>query len=289
MLTFIRSHQAELVICDDFNIDLLSKSTSAIRLGRLMKQFGATQLIKSPTRIATVKYGNGMKTSKTLIDHFYASKTDYFMESGSIPFSSTDHNLIYLLNKKLKIKMPPKILEYRCYKNIVEEDFIHDLDKMDWSFLSHEAITKNSPVMFETLVLALVDKHAPVKKKIIKGLLAPWVSSEIFGECSERDRLKKSSFSDETVLSEYKKQRNKVNQMLSDSKKSYFNNKFARVKTSSDVWSVMNEIINFRSKSISKIPKLILNDNNTTTDDNTICEQFANEFIVRQSESDVEK
>lgn len=254
-----------------------------------MKQFGTTQKVVNATRIATVKFGNKLKTTKTLLDHIYVSNENRFRDAGSVPFSSTDHNLIYVVNKRIKLKFPPEILQYRCYKSLDQEQFIKDIESIDWTFLNNKVFNDNAPTIFEKLVIGLVDKHVPLERKMVKGLKVPWVTSSIINECKERDRLKKLMQSDESYLSSYKKQRNRVTQLICESKKQFFNNKFSQVKSSCDVWNVMNELIHFRNKTKSKIVKLVTEEKVILDEDTAISQKFANEFILQGSVSDVTK
>lgn len=93
--------------------------------------------------------------------------------------------------------------------------------------------------------------------------------------------------SNELLIPDYKKLRNFVNQQAAESKKRFFNEKFSQVKTSSDVWGVMNDIIQFRTKQRNKITKLDV-DGETLTDDSDITNQLAHEFIVTSSISNVD-
>lgn len=119
------------------------------------------------------------------------------------------------------------------------------LTKIDWNFLSNKIFQNDSAMIFEKVVIGLLDKFAPLKRKIIKGFNAPWVTSNIINECRTRDALRKDSANDPTKLSDYRKQRNQVNELINKAKRKYFNDKYKNVKSSVDVWNVMNEMIDF--------------------------------------------
>lgn len=197
-------------------------------------------------------------------------------------FSSTDDNLIYLVYKKEKLKLEPKIIEYRCFRKLNHEEFIKELEKVDWNFMKSEVFGDKTPEVFEKLVIGILDKFIPTKKKIVKGTNAPWITSSILSLCKERDEHQKNMQFDSTRIVKYKKLRNKINLEISNARRKYYNAKFSKVKSSVDVWNVMNEVIDFRSKPKSKISMLVCDKG-----EKRITECLAKEFIVNIAISDV--
>lgn len=72
--------------------------------------------------------------SQTLLDHVYTDNQEKYT-SGGFTFAASDHHLVYLV-KKCKKKEPPKLIEYRSYKNVNDENFGKVL-KFDWSFIQN--------------------------------------------------------------------------------------------------------------------------------------------------------
>ena len=67
-----------------------------------------SQLIDSPTRIT--------EHSSSLIDLIFSNSTN-ISKSGSIFCGLSDHNLIYCCIKCQKIKLPPKTIKFRDFKD----------------------------------------------------------------------------------------------------------------------------------------------------------------------------
>ena len=82
------------------------------------------QLIKDFTRIT--------ETSKTIIDLAFVSKPDKIYSSGVHSLGLSDHNLIYLIRRNKKVKVPPKIVKSTCFKNFNGHDFIETIRKTNW-------------------------------------------------------------------------------------------------------------------------------------------------------------
>ncbi len=109
--------------------------------------------------------------------------------------------------------------------------------------------------ILESIVLGVLDKHAPLKRKVVKGFQSPWFTNNLIKQCNERDKLRKKAATDETFILIYKKFQNKLNNAIRAAKKHYFNKKLARIKNSSDAWRIMNDLIQFKNKSNPKITK----------------------------------
>lgn len=289
VLTIIRTQKCEIIVQGDFNINLLSKDTNSYKLSSICSEFDLSQLIKKPTReaVCKIKNSNEYRKTSTLIDHTYVSNKENFLDVGSINFSTTDHKLTYVVYKKLKNKSPPRIITYRCYKNFNQEEFLKEFNKIDWTFLLNDVFTDNQMEIFEKITVGLIDKHVPIKRKIIKGNNAPWITARILTMCKERDEIRKSMGQNPDLIRLYNFKKNEVEKEKNKTRSNYFNKKFDQVKSSVDVWNIMNEIINFRAKSTCKIGKLENHDGKLVEDDTSITEKLASEFVVNNSCSNV--
>lgn len=89
VLSFLSSQKYELLICGDFNVDLLTNSSDKIDILRSFNEIGLHQLISEPTRIATYSLNKSdsvkSRQSVTLIDHIFVSKKEKFKVAKSIP------------------------------------------------------------------------------------------------------------------------------------------------------------------------------------------------------------
>ncbi|CAL8140525.1 unnamed protein product [Orchesella dallaii] len=83
-----------------------------------------------------------------------------------------------------------------------------------------------------------------------------------------------------TLTKNYVSLRNEVNCKIVRAKNEYFSEKFQSVSSSTDLWRVMDELINFRLKATTKIIKLVDNEGAVLDTDDTICLQLANDFRV---------
>ena len=116
--------------------------------------------------------------------------------------------------------MKPIIIYYRNYKNFNEELFLKDLENLNLSANSdnpHENYTNLSKTFSE-----VVQKHEPLKKKILRGNHAPFINREFRKEIYKRARLRNKFWKDKENELLFKTQRNKCVSLRRKCIKSYF-------------------------------------------------------------------
>ena len=74
-------------------------------------------------------------------------------------------------------RLKPKIIHYRNFKRFGEKKFIVDVKNADFSFETNDPIENYSAVT-NTFSL-IVEKHAPLKKKIVIGNHAPFITKDL--------------------------------------------------------------------------------------------------------------
>ena len=149
----------------DFNIDMKSKSLGYDKLDEFCDLFNLTILIKSETCFT--------KNHKSLIDLFLINTTLSFQKTHVSETSLSDyHKLITTFFKTNFSRLRPKVLSYRSYKNFIESKFLNDLNKTIISF-DNENPNQNYNVLSNRF-LEVVNVHAPLKTKIVRGNDAPF-------------------------------------------------------------------------------------------------------------------
>ena len=102
------------------------------------------------------------------------------------------------------LRLKPKIIRYRNFKKFDEAGFICDVKKFKFY------IDSNDPdEIYEHLVKhfrTIVDKHAPLKQKTVRGNDAPFMNNTLKKAIYKRSRLK--NIYNKTPTEYNKKQRN---------------------------------------------------------------------------------
>ena len=75
------------------------------------------------------------------------------------------------------IKLPPKTVKYKSYKNFNETVFLHKFEQklIQGDFYSSDDLYLNLTEIFSSIL----DKHAPIKSKQIRGNQAPFMNKSL--------------------------------------------------------------------------------------------------------------
>ena len=88
-------------------------------------------------------------------------------------------------------KIPPKLIEYRNYKKFYLENFLYDLDQ---ELLKGEMYKSSNSIemysSFTKVYRKVLDKHAPLKVKKIRGNQAPFMTKELIKVIMHKSKLK---------------------------------------------------------------------------------------------------
>ena len=98
----------DVYILGDFNLDQV-KAGNLKKVTSLANNSNMKQIITDYTRIT--------ETSKTKIDLIFVSKPELIISSGVHSLGLSDHSLTYAVRKCNRLKLPPKIVKSRCFKN----------------------------------------------------------------------------------------------------------------------------------------------------------------------------
>ena len=163
--------------------------------------FNLTNLIKTETCFT--------KSNESLIDFFLTKKLLSFQKTRVTETGLSDyHKLISTFFKSHFIRLRPRVITYRHYKKFDENVFLNDLRKLEIKL--DEQNSESSYSLISNKFLEVLKKHAPLKKKVLKGNHSPSVSKEFQKAVYTRSKMKSKlnqNPSRKNVLA-YKKQRN---------------------------------------------------------------------------------
>ena len=187
-LTFER-----FIIMGDFNIDINTAGMGVDKLDEFCNLFDLTSLIKAETCCT--------KNHKSIICLFLRNRPLSFQKTRTNETGISDyHELISTFLKSHHTRLKLKIIYKRNYKNFNEELFLKDLENLYLSVNSDNG-HKNHTNLSQTFS-KVVQKHAPLKKKILRGNHARFIyefRKEIYKQSCLRNKfgkvhLKKTNF-----------------------------------------------------------------------------------------------
>ena len=236
---FCVTHDCQLVLAGDFNIDMLKASHCSDVLSYLDSVFsqGLYPAIFVPMRL--------FKNSATLIDNFFINKPS-FLNSGAIRYEVADHLPIFLVLSSSVMKSKENEISYKsrpiCKKHITEIN--NCLSIMDWDFLTELTSTHEDYDMLVQRVLNTINKVAPVKTKgtVGKQNSKPWLTSGIMTSIKHMRKLYYDSLVNPDLWDSYKLYRNKLNKIVKNAKHCYYSNFIYQHRSNvKKIWQIINE------------------------------------------------
>ena len=104
------------------------------------------------------------------------------------------HKSISTFLKPKTPRLKPKVIFYRNYKKFDEKSFLHDLQNKNFSMCSNDPNANYKPITEN--FLETIDKHAPLKKKFVRGNQAPFMNRDFQKVIYTRARLKNKYWRD---------------------------------------------------------------------------------------------
>ena len=160
----------DLFLLGDVNIDYINNRAmgrSGVR--DIEEVYGMKQLITEPTH-----YGNKPTTLDYILTY-----SDCIQDCGVKHINISDHELVCVVRKKLKIQYNLINTFGRSYKNYNVENFQQLLIDHDWTGLEE---INNPNDYCEILLQGIteeINKLCPLKKMILKDYGDPWITREI--------------------------------------------------------------------------------------------------------------
>ena len=175
----------------------------------------------------------------------------------------------------------------RNFRNFNNNEFQEYLSKIDWDANFHNKNTDNCIEFLIKNIERLLDEMAPMKRLSNRDIglkQRPWICHEILDLMKERDKYHKKYVREhnpdrkEVIFRIYKSKRNKVVQLIRNSKRKYYADYFESNKNNSKkIWDGIRDVINISKKSHT-VPKHILYKNITHTDSEAMSNCF-NDFF----------
>ena len=175
------------------------------------------QLIHDPTRVS--------EFTKSTIALIFTSHPELVSESGVLPVLISDHYIIYGVHS------------WRCFKDIDNGAFRDDLLNAPWEHVINCHDVNDAWSIWHSMSMSIINRHAPMKSKRIRGNELPWLDGEIIQLMRQRDRAhkiaKRSGSQNDWEV--YKKLRNYVTEQIRSKKSKHFTSTIEENKGNSSV------------------------------------------------------
>ena len=210
----------------------------------------------------------------TCIDLIVSNKKYSLMNTGTIETGLSDHHLlVYTMLKTTYQKLPPKVIKYREWKFFDEYNFKFELARC---LQYNNDFNVNSYFNFEKVFKYVLDKHAPVKTKFLRGNNQPHVTKELRKAIMLRSKLKNKANRTKNALDleQFRRQRNFVVTLNRKTKRSFF----ADTQHSQEgFWKAVSPYFGKKS-GVSEERILLVEDNNIISDESKLSTIFNSYF-----------
>ena len=168
---------------------------------------------------------------------------------------------------------------YRSYKKFDETMFLHALSVAPFHVSEIFDDVYDAYWMCSSLLQEIVNEHAPIKQKTIKGNQLPYMNGELRRAINVKRMLKRKFTKCNSNMNwdKYRKQRNIVTKLLKKSLQQYMQKKCNEAVNGGDFWKTVKPLISNRG--INKDDNIFLSyDGEIVNNTNDICRIFNNYF-----------
>ena len=225
-------------------------------------------LVKQPTCYKSVD-------NPSCIDLFLTNTSPSFQHTATVETGLSDfHKMVVTVMKTTFPKAQPKIVYYRDYKNF-------DLPKFRAELRDELKKTETLGYFhFEVTFLRVLEKHAPMKQKVLRANDKPYMTKVLRKAIMRRSTLKNKFLKNKTdeSLKEFKKQKNYTNRLARRERTKYFANLDLKKFTENiKFWNTVKPMFSGSSRGSSKIT--LVEKGEIITDDKELAETFNGFFI----------
>ena len=258
----VYSNYEKFLLAGDFNIE-----EEEIVLKDFLYQYNAKNLVKEETCFKSID-------NPRCIDLFLTNSYHNFQNTTTISTGLSDfHKMPLTVMKTTFPKSKPKVIQYRDYKKFVINEFAFELKK---KFENHVVVNY---AKFEEIFLESLNKHAPLKKKILRANEKPYMTKTLKKAIMRRSALQNRFYKEKLPEFEkaFKKQRNFTNRLLKKEKKKYFTNiDMNNFTDNKKFWSTVKPLFSNYNGGSKKIT--LIENNEIISNDEEIAKTFNKYF-----------
>jgi len=193
-----------------------------------------------------VPYGPTYHTAdcNSNLDVICSNCPDMLIDYGqTIASGFSAHDLLFAVYDLPVPYMPKQTITYRDFKNIDMENLNVDLLNAPWQNVYDESDIDSKLEKFNSILLDLMDKHAPLITLTLKKSSQPWMTSEIRSLMKTRDKIRAKYLRTKKpeIKENFKLLRNQVKQKIRNAKAVFYYGKFS-TGDSKKLWATVRSL-----------------------------------------------
>ena len=238
MLNLVQ-YESNIVILGDLNINMMKHNL----LSDCLHLNGLTNIIKDATCF---------KGAPSIIDLVITNKPKRFNDTICADAEVSDFHYMTCTATKFNIpKLKPITFKYRSYKYFDETSFLNDLERIPYYIIDVFDDINDSYWAWNKLTMDVIDEHAPMKTRTIKGNRVPYMNGNLRKAINVKHMLKRKYDKNDNSSNwnKYRKQRNLVTKLRKHSINNYIKNKCNSNKCSNsrEFWTCVKPLISHRN------------------------------------------
>ena len=208
-----------------------------IILLEFLNAYNAKNIVKTKTCFKSIE-------NPTCVDFIITDKSGSFKHTDVFETGiSDDHKLVTTVMKAKFTKASSKYVHYRNYKNFNEQDFKLELRGK----LEVDVVDANYET-FHNVYLNVLNKHAPIKTKVIRGNQAPYITKAHRKAVMKRSELKTKYLKNSIFenFSKFRKQKKICSRPYKRERKKFLDKLDTKLGTGSKkFWTTIKQFVSY--------------------------------------------
>ena len=276
-----------IIVTGDININTQNYSSPGYQI---YKNFIDVFSLKNLIKYDTCYTKRDDKHTSSSVDVFLKNNANKFFNTHTITTGISDcHTLIGSLLRATYKRSEHYEIEYRNYKKLYQnfDSFKNEIDLIDQNIPINQKCDPNKYYdVFTSTFEAALNRHAPLKKKKIRGNDGGFANKELRKSWYKRSRLRNiyNKNKNEENWNKYKKQRNICTSLKRKAKKQYF---IEKTKDQKSFWKIFGPYIS--NKGHHSQEDYIVSDNGKLVNDKKEVANLFNTYFINIIENSTGK
>jgi len=265
----VNTDSQTMFLTGDFNVNISNKQHA---LADVFQIHGLKNLIRGPTCFKS-------EENPSLVDLILTNQPQKVLSHFNHFIGISDfHSLVCIAMRLSRPRLEKRTITYRSYKHFNQSAYVHDLSSTPFHIANLFDDVDDQLWAYETLLHEVVNDHAPLKTKTVRGRHCPYMHNELRKAINVKGMLHRKYLRNRSRTSweDYRRQRNKVTKMKRLSIQVYFNKHCDRPQNP-NFWQVIRP---FMGSSLHGGDNIQLQEGGSVISDGVlVCETFNDYFI----------
>ena len=190
--------------------------------------------------------------------------------------SLSDHDCIGCIRAHNCQKYQPKTIKIRNYSKYDPKEFCKEIREQDWDVIIQSKNVNSAWTSMKETLLRVINKHAPIIQKRVKGRYCPWLTPELKTLMNNRDKFhrKARKTMSENDWNAYKQAKNHCNNAVKQAKYKYHHNlQNEAYNNPKKFWRAIKNIF-----PKSRVQQMDIHENDVAANSKTIANKFCEFF-----------